>query len=366
MKYFLFFLCISRVFSFEESISSSESFAFFHSKPVAILWRGVHFSPSVFQTEKLVNDHLLYHGIQMPIYCSAAYKNSGVTLFERLGNEKTGLLERECVRLYDVFNQMSNLNDFKLNDKNFFSARDAFQQSYTNSTDFIHHIGNNPQKKYEILLQDLPQGNPLLSFSSMIKHSAFYGYGLKDYGPSNPLILSYDNRGCPNVTYLGYIQCVLLTDQDSKKAHAYNVVLHHEAGNIKVKTYSSCNILSEHEVSLVAKVPGKNVVMRIKLKAPDFSQPYDHTVTIKTGLTKRKYNNARDIIFDEQISDEEKEKKVKSVLKSMTEGVQTNDLAHNYTLTYKYANSIQDIMEKEGYEFIPGAVNLDGGVSVVQ
>jgi hypothetical protein len=363
MKYFLFFLCISRVFSFEESIIDPRSFGLFDNEPVAVLWRGVHFSPSVFPTSQCVNDHLLHHGVQMPIYCRAAYKNSGISLFERLTIPNQQLLDRVCVRLYSVFTDMSESYSFKLNGKTFFNARHAFQQFYTNSTDFIHRIGNNPQDKYKKILQCLPEGNPLLSFSTSIKHSAYYGYGVKDYGPSNRLTLLYDDRGRPNVTYLGYIQCILLTDEASRKARAYNVVLNHNAGNIKVMTYSSCNILSENEVSLVAKVPGENVVMTIKLKAPDFSQPYNHTVTEETGLTKRKYDIARDTIMDQQISNEEKEKKVDSVLKSITEGNQTNDLAHNYTLTYKYANRIQEMMDIEGYNFIPGSVDLNSGIS---
>jgi hypothetical protein len=178
-------------------------------------------------------------------------------------------------QIQGVTRKLEESGPIKIDGQVFHAKRDAFQQKYTNSTNFISSIGKSFQKKYKPILEGFPEGNPLLSFSTGVKHAALYSYGMKNYGKTTTLDPEYDDVGKPANQVIGYLQCVLLTDDVAKKTMPYNVVLNHANEYIKVKTYSSCNILAENEVSLVGMVPPESVVMTMPLRVPDFSKSYE-------------------------------------------------------------------------------------------
>lgn len=339
-----------------------EDFSFFDNKPVVALWRGTHFLPQYFLDTASKEQYIANHGVNVPIYCAAAHRKAGVSYLEAISTERIMELDTVVHGIKATFRRLEEDDPITIDGQVFHTKRDAFQQKYTNSTDFIAKIGGKPQKKYKAILAGLPEGNPLLSFSTSVKHAAFYGYGLKNYGETHILDPCYDGFGKPANEVLGYMQGVLLTDYYAQRAMPYNVVLNHRSGYIKVKTYSSCNILAEHEISLVGMAPKRVVVISLPLKVPDFSKSYDHIVKEEFGLTKRKFNSAKTIITDAQSSVAAKEKKVADVMRAIIEGKPTNDLAYSKTLSYRFAHFFAEQFAEQGLTYVEGMIDLYGRV----
>lgn len=337
----------------------------FDNKPVVALWRGVHFLPAHFADTASIDDFNKTRINGEPLYCSSAYQSACVPYNSRLSHQNKLRMDLAVGGLRQVFTTLSNQGTFTLDKREFFTARDAFQQKYTNSTDFISRIGDGSQSKYKGILAGLPKGNPLLSFSKHVKHPALYAYGMKDYGSNGCLNPEYDDAGKSANPILGHLQCCLLTDAEAKSCLPYDVQRNHQSGYIKVKTFSSCNILAEAEISVVGKVSGDSVVLSSPLEVPDFSGAYNHAIKEKFGLTKRRYDNAKAIIADTQTSREDKDKKVSDVLKGVIKGKHTGDLAHENTLSYRMPKLIEEAFDEQGVDYRKGIVDINGRVRAV-
>ncbi len=349
-----------KAFSFE--FSYMDDFSHFDGKPVVALWRGTNFVQEYFPDLKSQQDYIRAHGVGKPIYCAAAHKSTGIDFTAQLNARAINVLDISVRQIRRHFENLEKEEPITIDKQVFSTRRHAFQQKYTNSTVFIGSIGISTERKYKKILEGLPQGNPILSFSSEPKHAALYGYGVKNYGSLTALDPDYDSYGKPAHSLLGFIQAILLTNDVAKKAMAYNVVANHRAKNIKVMTNPRCNILSEREVSLVGIVPGESVVLTCKLRAPDLSVPYDHSFKEKFGLTKRRFDNARAVITDPQSPEEKKRKKVRDLIEKIIEGNQTDDLTHENTFTYRVQSMFEDIFEKDDLEYVPGHLDLSGQV----
>lgn len=365
LKFVLIMVVACRVFLYSAISNEVADLSKFDKVPVVALWRGVHFLPNHFTDTASIDRFSKVRVNGVPLYCSSAYQSAGVAYNSKLRKQDCVAMDRSVGGLRRIFSVLNNRGAEIIDGQEFYSARDAFQQKYTNSTDFISRIGNGSQSKYRGILNGLPKGNPLLSFSKHVKHPALYAYGMKDYGSSDCLTPEYDDLGKPANSVLGHLQCCLLTDEEAKAALPYDVQLNHQAGYIKVKTYSSCNILSEAEVSVVGKMSGGSVVFSTPLEVPDFSAQYDHTMKSRFGLTKRRFENAKAIIADAQTSEEEKDKKVSDVIKGIIEGKQTGDLAHESTMVYSLPKLLEDAFDGQGIEFRKGAVDINGRVREV-
>lgn len=363
---FLMFLCGFHSLAAAFDFSSCNDFSSFESKPVVALWRGTNFTQEYFPDKTAQDQYMNAHRILKPIYCAAAHKATGISYTKKLSSKDKGNLNQVIANVQALIRQLEKNEPITIDRQLFSTKRHAFQQKYSNSTAFIASIGGKVQRKYKSILEGFPAGNPLLSFTTSIKHAALYGYGMKNYDSLVVLDPDYDDTGKPRNITIGYIQGILLTDKVAKEIMPYDVVLHHGAGNIKINTNPRCNILSEHEVSLVGMVPGKSVVLTLPLKVPDFSKPYDVSVVEAFGLRKTKFTNARTIITDKQTSDDVKKECVQKVIQTIIEGTPTDDLAHDKTLSYRAKNIFEDLFEQQTVTYVKGIVNLNGRVVAYQ
>ncbi len=363
-KYFMI-LCIFCNASFS-AFELHDDFSAFEGKPVVALWRGTYFSPTHFPTDQDQRDYMASHGLQVPIYCAASHREANITYTQPLSTKRRSVLNQSSERIQKTFKEMAISPPITIDRKQFSNRRHAFQQIYSNSTDFIAALGQEvispTYRKYKPLLQGLPKGNPLLSFTTEVGHAAHYGYGLKDYGHIDALHSLYDENGHRQHTHVGYLQGIFLTNDIAKQTLPYDVVAHHGAGHIKISTHFSNNILSEKEVSVVGKMGGSAVVIKLPLEIPDLSGPYPGEYREKFGLTKRKYDNIHAVVTDPQTPLAQKQARVSRMLKELiTPQKEDNGLVYKHTLYHK----AQDVLESifDGFDdFREGALGLDGRV----
>lgn len=306
-----------------------------------------------------------HHGPKTPLLSASVYTKQGLSYTEKLPLAKD--LNVVIAEIQATLKRMNQTPTVVIQGKAYPSLRHAFQEKYTNSTDFIAQLFSRPTRETAPFLPaDYSfDGNPLLSFSlDDIAHPGKYSCGLKNYGAKNQLLPEYDNEGQPKNKVLGGIYGVLLTDTLAKKAQPYNVVAHHNKKIIKVSTHFRNNILSEKEVSLAGAVPGKFVTCFIPFEVPNFKYPYNADDKTNYGLTKRRFENIRGILTDPQTPQENKDKKVHDMLQKMIQGTPTDDGAHEQTLTYKFkADFFSNLFEDQGLSYCKGTlVTNDTGV----
>lgn len=365
LKYIIFLtLGFIDVFSFD--FTTLDDFSRFDGKPVVALWRGTYFSPTYFETEKDQLDYMSAHRLQVPIYCAAAHKKSSISYTQRLTAVRQKNLNQVVADIQTVFKKLQTSSPITIDRQVFSNRQHAFHQRYSNSTDFINALGKETlppsYRKYASLLEELPKGNPCLSFSTDSGHAGSYGYGLKDYGHINLIDSLYDDKGHRKTTYMGYLQGILLTDNTSRLTMPYDVVAHHNNGDIKISTHFSNDILSEKEVTFVGKMIGSAVTITLPLELPDFSTSYPGDYRNQFGLTKQKYDKIRGILTDRQTSKEDKQARIDKMLKEIIKPArEDNGLVYKNTLIYKAQGVLDRIFD--GFDhFQEGIIGLDGRV----
>ncbi|HCI48570.1 MAG: hypothetical protein A2621_04240 [Alphaproteobacteria bacterium RIFCSPHIGHO2_01_FULL_41_14] len=346
--------------------STSEDLSKFDGKPVVVLWRGTHFSPTHFEDDQAQRDYMAAHGLQIPIYCAAAHKKNNVLYTDPLTPAREKSLDAVVSQIQVFFKKMEASQPITINRKGFSNRRHAFQQIYSNSTDFISGLNQPilPQtySKYKAMVEGLPKGNPLLSFTTDVSHAGNYGYGLKDYGHIDTLDSLYDAEGHRQHTHLGYLQGIFLTDTIAKKTMPYDVVAHHKEKNIKISTHFSNNILSEKEVSFVGKMLGQAVVITLPLEIPDLYGDYPGEYRTQFGLTKKKYDNIRAIVTDKNTSVEIKQARVTRMLKELIyPAKEDGQLIYKNTLAHRARTHLREILENRE-NFKKGIIGLNGRV----
>lgn len=338
----------------------------FEKKPVVVLWRGTHFSPTHFPDTPAQQKYMGAHGLQVPIYCAAAHKKTEISYTAKL-TRKHQVSLNACVRdIQTRFKALEQSGPITIDRKPFDHRRHAFQQIYSNSTNFIAALGADQlpthYRKYRPILTGLPKGNPLLSFTTDVGHAGSYGYGLKDYGHIDALSDLYDAQGHRQYAYAGYLQGILLNDNTARLTLPYDVVAHHNKGHITVSTHFSNNILTEKEVSFVGKMLGSAVTFTMPVELPDLSGPYPGEYRNKFGLTKRKYDNIRGIVTDPQTSSDKKKDRVTRMLKEIISPLrEDNGLVYRHTLRHATDTFIEGV--RDGFDdFKAGAIGLNGRV----
>lgn len=345
---------------------SHDDFSAFEGKPVVALWRGTYFSPSHFATDQDQQNYINAHGPQVPLYCAASHRTTKVSYTELLTPRKIQILEESVTQIQTIFKAMETSAAITIDRKQFSNHRHAFQQIYSNSTDFIAALGEEvipaSYRKHAPFLKNLPKGNPLLSFSTDVTHAGKYGYGLKDYGHIDSLSSLYDATGHRQHTYVGYLQGVFLTDDIAKYTMPYDVVRHHKEENINISHHFSNDILSEKEVSMVGKMLGQAVVLTLPLEIPDLSGPYPGEYRSKFGLTKRKYDNIRALITDPDQTAEKKQERITRMLKEIISPAKEDDgLVYTNTLVHKAKATLEKTFDQFD-DFQKGRIGLDGRV----
>jgi hypothetical protein len=365
LKYILF-LTLIVINSLAFDFTAHEDFSAFEGRPVVALWRGTYFSPTYFKTEQDRRSYLAAHGVQVPIYCAAAHKKTNISYTQSLTPLQQTSLERTVSEIQTVFRRLETSPQITIDRRAFMNPRHAFHQRYSNSTDFIHALGQDTLPtsyiKYVPVLAGLPKGNPCLSFTTDSGHAGSYGYGLKDYGHIGLIDSLYDEMGHRRVTHIGHLQGVLLTDETARQTMPYDVVKHHDHGDIKISTHFSNNILAEGEVTFIGKMGGSAVVLTMPLELPDLAGDYPAEYREKFGLTKRKYDNIHDLVTDRRTSQEKKGERITKMLKEIISPTKEDDgLVYKNTLIYKARAAVDTIFE-EFHEHVPGVIGLDGRV----
>ena len=362
-KWFIALFFIQSGFCYE--FETVGDFSAFDEKPVVALWRGTHFTPTHYPDKRSQRRYMQHHGVEVPIYSAAVHRKTQVGYDQALSDLNLKAMDLEVEALRKTFKGFEDSLQITIDKRTYNNRRDAFQQIYANSTTFISGLGSTAlptqYKKYKPMTSKLPKGNPLISFSSDIRHAAKYGYGLKDYGHLQELGPLYDEKGKRSMRYIGFLQGVFMTDHAAKRSMPYDVVLHHKADDINVKTHFSNNILSEHEVSCVGKVAGPNVVVTLPLKVPDFSGPYPGHYREEFGLTKRKYDNISNMLTDPNVTQEKKDARIQKMLNEIIYPTnQDNGLVYKYTLCHRAEDIFLDMPGCD--EFVPGVIDLNGRV----
>lgn len=365
LKYILFLIgIVTNALSFD--FTKCEDFSQFEGNPVVALWRGTYFSPTYFNTPQSQRDYMAAHGLQVPIYCAAAHKKTGISYTEALTSLQETSLERTVSEIQTVFRRLGTSPQILIDRRTFLNHRHAFHQRYSNSTDFIHALGQETlptsYRKYAPLVKGLPKGNPCLSFTTSSSHAGSYGYGLKDYGHISVLESLYDQAGRRKFSHIGYLQGIFLTDATAQQTMPYDVVKHHAHGHIKISTHFSNNILAEEEVTFVGKIPGSAVVVTVPLELPDLSGDYPAEYRKKFGLTKRKYDNIHGLVTDRQTDKDKKEARITKMLKEIIAPSKEDDgLIYKNTLSHT-ARAVVDTIFEGFDDHVPGVIGLDGRV----
>lgn len=343
-----------------------DDFNAFDGKPVVALWRGTYFSRTHFPNQESQSNYMAAHGLQVPIYCAAAHRQIGISYTQEITPQIMSDLNKSVAHLHTLFKSMEARGPITIDRHTFSSHRHAFQHIYSNSTNFIAALSEpelpTTYRKYKPVLEGLPQGNCELSFSLDVVHGGKYGYGLKDYGHIDALGNLYDDQGHRQHTYIGYLQGIFMTDALAKQSMPYNVVAHHHAGHVTISSHYSNNILSEQEVSFVGTIPGKAVVITSPLKIPDLSGPYPGEYREEFGLTKRKYDNIRGVVTDQQTSAEHKNERIRRMLNEIIQPARVDDrLVYRHTIRYKAQEVLSHIFDGLN-SHVEGIIGLDGRV----
>jgi len=147
-------------------------------------------------------------------------------------------------------------------------------------------------KKYKGLFENFPDlcsTNPRVSLTEDIEHALKYSCGLKAFGDHATLKPDYDENGNPQNSILGKLIICLIPECDLQALKPFNVVAHHEAKHLKIKTHYANNILTEKEISFPGMIHEKYILDVVSFKVPSFSGPYSENYEEQFGLSKRSF-----------------------------------------------------------------------------
>jgi hypothetical protein len=226
-----------------------------------VLFRGIHFSPSIFNKEERSKARRL--------------REDGMTIFSLVSYDRSKL---KCTSRYgkgeskDLFEISKNIRSkiIKFGDK-----RHNFQSAYIN--------------KFNKFLERF-KGNPLISTSEVFQPGAKYAFGkIVSVPDGKRLKPEYDKNGKPKHPYLGKIYVILVATDDAEKLGAYFVACEHNSKRIKVSSFYAKNYLAAREVSFPGFIPGNCVVFEKPVRVPSFSGSYRKYYEKKYGITKRSF-----------------------------------------------------------------------------
>lgn len=350
---FSYILCVSKsyVLAYDHNPELEEGYKYhkpkfsdsidnFADEDVIALYRGVHLLPDKFlQDERKKFASTNHCGEHM--FCSAAYEKAG----RRYGSKQINTLKHQAVDIASQVNGLDDTDSINIKGFDYTNYRFAFQSLYSNNCLGFSQQLHNPSGDYEEVFENFNfTKNPLLSFSDKVRHPGKYGYGVKNFGTSTPLLPDYDRDGYPHHPILGKLFGVILDQAAVEELCPLNVYKAHEDGELTLKSHYSNNILSEHEISIAGYVPGDNVVFEWPLSVPYFSGNYKTYYERKYGMTQRQYNNYQKIFTNKNNSIAVRKEGEKKLLGELIEkSYQDNKLVYKNCLVPK----VTDLFERK-------------------
>ncbi len=339
----------------------------FSNENVVVVWRGVHFLEDHFESNK---DRLTYwqrQDVQMPIYCAAAHEKTRIPFGSKINARQHVLFGNAAKDIQSQIDAMRKSLNFRLNDTIFDNRRFAFQHLYSNDYDRFHNIlSDQCPQKYQALSHGLRfSHNPFVSCTTSISHAARYAFGMKYYGDTaTPLKPDYKYSGNPENPWLGILYGMILDEKVADEILPFNVPAHHHAGHISVNTHYTCNILTEEEVSVVGRIPGKAVVIKHPMTVPSFYNEYDASIHHeKYALSAQRYDNAKSKLKKRNKKNGDVRQKVTEDIMGQIITPKNKDKAGNHKKTLEYTLTQQMKRKLRNLGATLGEIGTDGKIA---
>jgi len=328
----------------------------FANQKVLVLFRGVHLLANNFTSEQR-EAYIFSIQANKPMYCSAVYKSAQ----QNYNFADFGVLNNHARNIAAQIHVLDSLGPITIGERNYASRLYVFQEIYSNSSIHFFQQLYQPFYPYQDIFERFTfKDNPLLSFSDDVKHPAKYGYGLKNFGKSEPLLPEYDNDGKPRHPILGKLYGIVLNEAAVKRLKPLNVVKAHETKMLKIYSHFRKNVLSEREISIAGSVPAEHVVFEMNLSVPSFDGSYKSYYFQKYGLTKRRYNNFYKVLRKENLSREDRNEKTKDFMSQIIEARnQTQDLANEFCISPFVKNLLENKLIQKNAKIAKLSLNYE-------